>query len=165
MRANGEANRGAPTVTLIHYDADAFQEEELHDLDGLEAKLEEAGVHWLNVANAGSDHEVIRRVAEAVRLHPLALDDVLHEGQRPRAEEYGDHLFMLMRMLLVQDMAVPPSADSAQGTRADRAAGAALDGRSPGCVLHSAACAWPLWARPAPSDRNFSHFWRSAASR
>lgn len=130
MRTNGEADPGATTVTLIRYDADTFNEEELEDLHDLEAKLEEGGVCWLNVANAGSDHAVIRRVAEAVSLHPLALDDVLHEGQRPRAEEYGDHLFMLMRMLLVQDLAVPPSKESAQGTRSGRAAGAALDGRA-----------------------------------
>src|SRR5690606_21335409 len=72
----------------------------------------------------------VRRVGDIVGMHPLALDDVLHEGQRPRAEEYGDHLFLLMRMLLVQNLAVPPGADSATDTRAGRAANAALDGRA-----------------------------------
>ena len=117
MATSDDASSGATTVTLISYDADGFEETELEDPSDLRSHLERGGVHWLNVANAGADHELIRQVADVIGLHPLALDDVLHEGQRPRAEEYGDHLFMLMRMLLVQDLAVPPSADSAKDTR------------------------------------------------
>lgn len=129
MEASDADSSGATTVTLIRYDADSFEETQLSDSDELRSRLDQEGVHWLNVANAGSNHELVRRVADAVGLHPLALDDVLHEGQRPRAEEYADHLFILLRMLLVRDMAVPPSVDSASGTRSGRAANAALDGR------------------------------------
>lgn len=121
---------GAATLSLIYYDEDSFDEEELQDVDDLADRLDRPGTKWLNVANTGSDHELLRRIADVVGLHPLALDDILHEGQRPRAEEYGDQVFLLMRMLLVREIVVPPSADAAHDTRSGRAAKAALDRRS-----------------------------------
>ena len=130
MGSSATDDPGVPILTLIHYRADEFEEAELEGPAELSPQLDRPGVLWLNVANAGADHKVIRQVADAVGMHPLALDDVLHEGQRPRAEEYGDQLFLLMRMLLVSDLAVPPNADSANGTRSGRAATAALDGRA-----------------------------------
>jgi magnesium transporter len=34
-------------------------------------------------------------LGERFGFHPLALEDCLHEDQRPKAEEYGDHLFLV----------------------------------------------------------------------
>ena len=37
----------------------------------------------------------VHRLAEAVGLHPLALEDTLEWGQRPKVDVYGDHLLMV----------------------------------------------------------------------
>jgi magnesium transporter len=40
---------------------------------------------------------VLLELAEAFELHRLALEDVVNGGQRPKAEAYGDTLFVVMR--------------------------------------------------------------------
>lgn len=98
-------------LTLISYSADRFDERRITDLAELSSGLSQDGVHWLNVMGAGPQQ--LEQVAAAIDMHPLALDDVLNVGQRPRVETYGDHLFILARTLL---------APSARSLRSDRVA-------------------------------------------
>ena len=55
-------------------------------------------VTWIDVDRIG-DVEVVRRLGEHFGLHPLALEDVLHVPQRPKVEEYENHLFVVSRMI------------------------------------------------------------------
>jgi len=103
MEPSGRPSDGVTKVTLFRYDSGRFTETALADLGSLEGALNGAGVLWLNVTNAGAEPELVRRVGHAVGLHPLALDDVLNEGQRPHAEEYGDQFFVLLRTLRVKE--------------------------------------------------------------
>jgi magnesium transporter len=41
--------------------------------------------------------DLIRRVGELFQLHPLALEDALHRGQRPKAEDYAQHGFVVLQ--------------------------------------------------------------------
>ncbi len=52
---------------------------------------------WLDVAGLGS-LEAIHTLSEAFGLHPLALEDVLHQRQHPKTESYGDTAFVVMRI-------------------------------------------------------------------
>jgi magnesium transporter len=42
-------------------------------------------------------------LGERFGFHPLALEDCLHEDQRPKAEEYGDHLFVVTQTFQCPD--------------------------------------------------------------
>lgn len=57
---------------------------------------------WLDVVGL-ADADVIRTVGERFDLHALALEDVVHVHQRPKIEEYADHLFIVARMPLLDD--------------------------------------------------------------
>lgn len=94
-------------LTLISYDAGQFSERQLRDATELASGLTQGGVHWLNVESAGPKQ--LEEVAAAIGMHPLALDDVLNVGQRPRVEAYGDHLFILARTL--RERTAAPQAD------------------------------------------------------
>ena len=53
---------------------------------------------WLDctgLANA----EIVNEIGEAFQLHPLAREDVLNVGQRPKTEFHGDHTFVVLPML------------------------------------------------------------------
>ncbi|WP_402463972.1 magnesium and cobalt transport protein CorA [Isoptericola aurantiacus] len=39
----------------------------------------------------------VRELAQAWQLHPLLVEDLLHAGQRPKLERYGDVLFLVVR--------------------------------------------------------------------
>ena len=45
----------------------------------------------------------MHRVAAAVQLHPLAVEDALEAHQRPKVERYEDHLFMSIRTVAYSD--------------------------------------------------------------
>jgi magnesium transporter len=48
---------------------------------------------WLDLT-APSEHE-IERLRDLFGFHPLALEDTLHFGQRPKLDHYGDYIFMV----------------------------------------------------------------------
>ncbi|UOE43315.1 magnesium and cobalt transport protein CorA [Agromyces larvae] len=62
----------------------------------------------LEFADAAPDHltiffypsptpAAVREFADAWELHPLLVEDLLHAGQRPKLERYGDVLFLVVR--------------------------------------------------------------------
>ncbi len=59
---------------------------------------DEGTTTWINV-NGVHDVSGVQLLGEAFSLHPLALEDIAHTGQRPKVEEYEDQLFLVLRML------------------------------------------------------------------
>ncbi|HEY5598746.1 MAG TPA: magnesium/cobalt transporter CorA, partial [Kiloniellales bacterium] len=59
-------------------------------------------VVWVNVDGL-RDLDFIRAIGEMFGLHRLALEDVVNVHQRPKVEEYEDHLFVVSRMIAVDD--------------------------------------------------------------
>jgi magnesium transporter len=50
-------------------------------------------LRWIDVT--GLDEAEIRLMGERFNFHPLALEDCLHKDQRPKAEEYGEYVFIV----------------------------------------------------------------------
>lgn len=55
-------------------------------------------VSWIQVQGV-NDAALIERLGEHFGLHPLLLEDVMNTDQRPKIEDYGDHLFIVLRDL------------------------------------------------------------------
>lgn len=65
-------------------------------LDDLAAALQVPGQFvWLGLLEP--PEELLRRVQHIFGLHDLAVEDALRAHQRPKLEEYGDHLFVVLR--------------------------------------------------------------------
>lgn len=90
---------GAPptTVHLWTFNADKLEEKPLCAIDALGPHGDVSGVRWVDVAGTG-DAEQIRRLGEIFGLHPLALEDVVNGKQRPKLEEFPNHLFIVVKM-------------------------------------------------------------------
>ncbi|HEX6243247.1 MAG TPA: magnesium/cobalt transporter CorA [Polyangiales bacterium] len=59
------------------------------------------GLIWIDLtAPAEADMTLL---GERFGFHPLALEDCLHQDQRPKAEEYGDHLFVVTQSFQCPD--------------------------------------------------------------
>ena len=50
---------------------------------------------WLHVQGT-PDEALLRDIGAAYALHPLAMEDVLHTGQRPKSEDYSGQLFTIV---------------------------------------------------------------------
>lgn len=87
-------------VELIAYGGGQFLEKHLEGgIDEIKQALERFPVVWVNIDGLGNA-ELIREISELLSFHKLAMEDVLSGHQRAKLEQYGDHLFITMRMPL-----------------------------------------------------------------
>ncbi len=82
-------------VTCVDYSPGEVQSERVDDIPGFLARHrpEWSAVRWIDIVGLG-DLAVVRAFAEKYELHPLAVEDVVHRGQRPKVEDYpasGEH--------------------------------------------------------------------------
>ena len=98
LTARKEGPRRAPVITLIEYDDGHFEERTTTDQDELVPHPGNERVTWINIDGLG-DIDLIRLLGERFKLHPLALEDILDTGQRPKVEQYDDYLFIIAEML------------------------------------------------------------------
>jgi magnesium transporter len=52
---------------------------------------------WIDVSGLGSAG-VVSELGQVLDLHPLAVEDAVHVHQRAKADNFGDHLFIVARM-------------------------------------------------------------------
>ena len=62
--------------------------------DFLKHLHEEHGISWIDVDNPTADD--LRFLEHTFGFHPLALEDTINQKQRPKAEEFEDHLFIIV---------------------------------------------------------------------
>jgi magnesium transporter len=62
--------------------------------DELVARPPPGTLRWIDLIGPENDDEV-RLLGERFGFHHLALEDLAHRDQRPKAEEYGDYLFIV----------------------------------------------------------------------
>lgn len=77
-------------LTCIDYSPEKVLVREIDDIEDflLHHRPEWSVVRWINVDGL-TDMTLIHGLAEKYELHPLAIEDTLHVGQRPKVEAYG----------------------------------------------------------------------------
>ncbi|HRY25137.1 MAG: magnesium/cobalt transporter CorA [Geminicoccaceae bacterium] len=91
----------ATGITAIAYGPDRLEEipacpsARVANLRGSRAVL------WVDIAGL-ADHAAISEVATAFGVHPLAVEDAVNTHQRPKAESYDGHVFVVFRMLTAE---------------------------------------------------------------
>jgi len=94
----GERKTGAPRVSLMHYDGEQLVEEELKDIPSCRTWLSRPGVTWINIEGV-HQIDLLEQFGAVFGLHPLVLEDIANTGQRPKVEDYGGYLYIVLRML------------------------------------------------------------------
>jgi magnesium transporter len=85
-------------LSAIGYGSGGVVERRDCDLAGIEALRRTSKVVWIDVVGLG-DVPLLRQLGEAFGLHRLALEDVVNVTQRAKVEDYGDHMFVVLRMI------------------------------------------------------------------
>lgn len=86
-----------PIVSLL-----AYGEADIHDHESIQVSeiaehFEDWPVTWVSVAGLG-DEVVVSDLSKLFSLHKLAVEDVVHLGQRAKVEHYEGHLFIVLRL-------------------------------------------------------------------
>jgi magnesium transporter len=99
-----EAPPGAPppAIHIIKYNEREITEADVQDVGRVREYLSDSAVTWVNVAGSG-DVGTLQTLSEIFGLHGLALEDVVNVHQRAKVDEYGDHLFIVLRMVSLRE--------------------------------------------------------------
>jgi magnesium transporter len=92
-----------PRIHLIAYGPDRIVEHAACSIEQITVARGRMPVLWVDVEGLG-DIALIEQIGAAFGLHPLALEDVVNVHQRPKAEPYEDHVFIVTRMVLPGDL-------------------------------------------------------------
>ncbi len=93
----GERKTERAMVTLIAYDAEAVDETRLADAAACRDCQPGREKFWLNVHGL-HEAELLREIGRRFKLHPLVLEDILNTDQRPKVDDYGDYLYLVIRV-------------------------------------------------------------------
>jgi len=88
----------APRLRALAYGKDRIEEVEGPDLERIKDLREAHTVLWVDVTGL-ADIDLILKLGEIFGLSSLSLEDVVNVHQRPKAEEFPDHIFAVVRMV------------------------------------------------------------------
>ena len=97
LRLAADVKEEPAHVTLTRYTEAKHEAFEI-DAGFAWAKARGDGVAWINVDGL-KDLKLLQAIGEAYNIHPLALEDILNVGQRPKFEEYDNFAFIVLDML------------------------------------------------------------------
>jgi magnesium transporter len=89
---------GPVKVTVMDYGPDHLTEKEIRSVQELAPYRDTPTVTWINVEGL-SDVPLLEGLGKLFGFHPLALEDVLNCGQRPKVEDYGAYHFIVLKSL------------------------------------------------------------------
>ena len=99
----GEKKAETTMFSLINYDHKQLQEKELATIDESFPYKDTPPVTWINIDGL-HEIDIIEKIGHHFDIHPLTLEDIVNTGQRPKAEDYDDYVFIVFKMLLYDDV-------------------------------------------------------------
>ncbi|MBS4095438.1 MAG: magnesium/cobalt transporter CorA [Sulfuricella sp.] len=94
----GERKTAAMRIDLFDYDEQHCENIQGATIEQCRAALDHGGVVWVDI-EGGHDIPALEQIGSQFGLHPLVLEDILNTDQRPKLEDYGDYLYIVLRML------------------------------------------------------------------
>ena len=92
----GEIHADKVKITLCEYDESHLKEKEIHTLDGLMPSPDRKAVTWVHIDGL-QDVRLLEQMGAVFGLHPLILEDILNTDQRPKLEDHGEYLYIVLK--------------------------------------------------------------------
>ncbi len=94
----GEKKTEKTKITIVDYDEAKFEEKEAKTIEECFPFKDKPTTTWINIEGV---HEIdlIEKIGKYFDLHPLLLEDIANTEQRPKMEDYGEYVFIVLKML------------------------------------------------------------------
>jgi magnesium transporter len=167
--AHEEADAAPVQIFLFSYDPDHCEERSLRPDEIASLTVPDNGVLWIDIWGL-ADPGVVKAVGDRFGFHPLALEDVLNVGQRPKVDRYESHLLIVLRevrypeeteqvSLFLSERIVVTFQERAGDPFVGFGEGWASSGRR-GRTTWPMRSAMPLWTPTSRSWRSWAMRWR-----
>jgi len=94
----GERKIEKVKIRIIDYNEEQFEEKEARTVEECFPFKDKPTITWINIDGI-HDVEVIGKIGAYFDLHPLILEDIVNTGQRPKLEDFGNYVFIVLKML------------------------------------------------------------------
>ena len=94
----GEEKIAEPEITIIDYDEEHFHERQAKQVEECFVFKETPTMTWINVEGL-HQVEILEKLGECYGFHPLVLEDILNTDQRPKMEDHGEYIYIVLKML------------------------------------------------------------------
>ncbi len=95
----GDKPSGKVAITVEHYTEQDYAEyTETSFQECLVFAKETTHVTWIDI-NGYQQGKDLENLGECFHLHPLVLEDILNSDHRPKVEDFGQYLFIILKML------------------------------------------------------------------
>lgn len=94
----GERKGGAIRLTVIEYDEQVFEEKVLGSIEACFPYRDRPTMTWINLDGV-HDARALEQLGGCFGLHHLVMEDILSVDQRPKFEDHGDYLYLVLRMI------------------------------------------------------------------
>ena len=94
----GEQKKAAVEISAFHYTETACEESALKTAEECRALQQQPGTTWINIEGL-HDTAFMEHIGALFGLHPLILEDILNTDQRPKLDDMGEYISLVMKML------------------------------------------------------------------
>jgi magnesium transporter len=95
----GRLREEAVSVEVCHFEGTQPLERcLLEEVEDVRAYRDRGGITWIDV-NGVHNVQVVGDLGATFGIHPLLLEDIVNTHQRPKFEQHGEHLFLVLKML------------------------------------------------------------------
>lgn len=92
----GDRHTEMVSLTVIDYDAERYTEAAPNTVADLLQFKDSPAITWIHVTGL-HDTAVIEGIGHCFGIHPLVLEDILETNHRPKLEDYGDYLYIVVK--------------------------------------------------------------------
>jgi magnesium transporter len=95
----GEKHADTLSLQLFKYNQDDCAEDSNYSQEKFLGFQQDEYQYWLNIHGL-HETELIKNVCAKMRVHNLAIQDILDINQRPKLQEYSEHLFFTLKSII-----------------------------------------------------------------
>jgi magnesium transporter len=94
----GDKRASPVVVKVMDYTEQNYVEKTVKNVDECFQFKDTPSTSWINVDGI---HEmgIVEKIGKHYDIHPLILEDIVNTGQRPKIEDFGDYIFIVMNIL------------------------------------------------------------------
>ncbi len=93
----GDRKAEPTSITVVDYTPERVEERKDLRAEDCLAYRGKKSVSWINIDGLGGMDQ-IRRLCDGFGIHPLVVEDIFDTQQRPKAEDYGDYIYVALKM-------------------------------------------------------------------
>lgn len=96
----GERKIEKVKISVIDYNDEQTTEKELTDIEECFPFKNTPTVSWINIDGI-HDVDIAKKIGANFGIHPLVLEDIVNSEHRPKMEDFGEYIYIVLKMLSV----------------------------------------------------------------